>query len=62
NKEYRAVKTGNYYYLSNLNSFDFERGLFSFVERNEAEEVMYKMKKIIRESLNKEALMFQRVL
>ncbi|MEC2869960.1 hypothetical protein ACIQHV_27770 [Bacillus bombysepticus] len=62
NKEYRAAKTGNYYYLSNLNSFDFERGVFSFVERNEAEEMMYKMKKIIGESLDKEALVFQRVL
>lgn len=62
NREYRAVKTGDYSYLSNLNSFDFERGVFSFVEHSGAEEAMYKMERIIREALNKEALVFQRIL
>ncbi|PET96751.1 hypothetical protein CN527_21030 [Bacillus cereus] len=58
NEAYRSVMTGDDSCLYNLNYFDFQSGYFSFSERNEAEEVMYKIKEIIRETLNTEALLF----
>jgi len=61
-KEYKAVMTDDISCLYNLNYFDFQSGQFSFSERNEAEEAMYKIKEIIRETLNTEALLFQRIL
>ncbi|MGG2119934.1 hypothetical protein AB1J99_30470 [Bacillus bombysepticus] len=61
NKEYKAVMTGDNSYLYNLNYFNFQSGYFSFSERNAAEETMYKMKEIIKGTLNKEALIFQQI-
>lgn len=62
NKEYKAVMTGDSSCLYNLNFFDFQIGQFAFSERNEAEEAMHKIKEIIKETLNKEALVFQQIL
>ncbi|EJQ01696.1 hypothetical protein IE1_05538 [Bacillus cereus BAG3O-2] len=50
--------TGNYSYLINLEYFDFENGMYTFLNRNEAEEAMIKIKEIIIETLNKESLVF----
>ena len=61
NKAYKAVMTGNDSCLYNLNYFNFQSGHFSFSERNEAEEAMYKIEEIINETLNKEALLFQQI-
>ena len=61
NEEYKAVMTDDISYLYNLNFFDFQSGHFSFSERNEAEEAMYKIKEIIRETLNTEVLLFQKI-
>ncbi|AWC31048.1 hypothetical protein CG477_022955 (plasmid) [Bacillus cytotoxicus] len=61
NKAYKAVMTGNDSGLYNLNYFNFQSGHFSFSERNEAEEAMYKIEEIIKETLNKEALLFQQI-
>lgn len=61
NKAYKAVMTGNDSCLYNLNYFNFQSGHFSFLERNEAKEAMYKIEEIIKETLNKEALLFQQI-
>lgn len=61
NEEYKAVMTDDISYLYNLNFFDFQSGHFSFSERNEAEEAMYKIKEIIRETLNTEVLLSQKI-
>ncbi len=61
NKQYKAVMSGNDSCLYNLNYFNFQSGHFSFSERNEAEEAMYKIKETIKETLNKEALLFQQI-
>ncbi|MDG1604625.1 hypothetical protein P7D05_17660 [Bacillus paranthracis] len=60
-KEYKAVMTGDSSCLYNLNFFDFQSGQFSFLERNKAEEAMYKIKEIIKKTLDKEALKFQQI-
>ncbi|HDR7001824.1 TPA: hypothetical protein QCW13_005063 [Bacillus cereus] len=61
NREHRALWTGNFSYLINLKYFDFENGIYTFLNRNEAEEAMHKIKEIIIETLNKESLVFQKI-
>ncbi|ACI30636.1 hypothetical protein BCH308197_B0031 (plasmid) [Bacillus cereus H3081.97] len=60
NREYRALWTRNFSYLINLEYFDFENGIYTFLNRNEAEEAMHKIKEIITGTLNEESLIFHR--